>query len=310
LSGHTPERPSAPAPASGPRAIGWPERFAAGALTVDGFSLGGVETAVHVPELKLAIDVGRGGAPLVRCDHLALTHTHMDHAGGVPYLLALRQLYGMRAPTLYVPAQMAEALATMLRSWEAVQRYSILCPLVPVEPGERYPIARDVWLEPFRTYHPVPSNGYLVVREKKKLKPEHLGRPGTELAELKRRGEVIEEVVRDKVLAVTGDTLVEVLDKQPHILEAETLMIECTFLDDRKSLADSRAGGHVHLSELMPLAGAFHGKRLVLSHFSQLYDEAEVPALLEAFRDASGAAVYAFPMSPRRAAGHGADRAR
>ena len=280
-------------------AIAWAERLRVGAWTLEGFSLGGVETAVHVPELKLAIDVGRGGAPLVRCDHLALTHTHMDHAGGVPYLIALRQLYGMRLPTLYVPAQMAEAMTTMLRSWEAVQRYSIECPVVPVEAGERYAIAQNVWLEPFRTYHPVPSNGYLLVRERKKLKAELAGVPGPSLAAMKARGEVIEDIVKDKVLAVTGDTLVEVLDKQPHILEAETLLIECTFLDDRKSLADSRAGGHVHVSELMERAQVFGGGRLVLSHFSQIYDEAEVPGLLEPFRQASGAEVLAFPMSAR-----------
>lgn len=282
-------------------AIGWAERLRVGTWTLEGFSLGGVETAVYLPELKLAFDVGRGGPALVRCDHLALTHTHMDHAGGVPYLIALRQLYGMRLPTLYVPAQMAEAYLTMLRSWEAVQRYSIECPVVPVEPGRRYAIAQNVWLEPFRTYHPVPSNGYLLVRERKKLKSEHVGLPGSALAAMKARGEVIEDVLQDKVLAVTGDTLVEVLDRQPHILEAETLLMECTFLDDRKALADSRAGGHVHVDELMERRGLFAGKRLVLSHFSQIYDEREVPGLLEPFRQASGAEVIALPMSARSA---------
>jgi len=280
--------------------VGWPRPFRVGAWSLEGFSLGGVETAVHLPELRLAIDVGRGGAPLVRCDHLALTHTHMDHAGGVPYLIALRQLYGMKLPTLYVPAQIAEAMTAMLRSWEAVQRYSILCPVVPVEPGGRYAIARDVWLEPFRTYHPVPSNGYLVVREKKKLKPELVGQPGQVLAALRAQGQAIDDIVREKVLAVTGDTLVSVLDKQPELLLAETVMLECTFLDGRKSLADTRAGGHVHLSELLERVELLRGHRLVLSHFSQLYDEAAVPALLEPLREALGAEVFAFPMSARR----------
>lgn len=280
-------------------AIEWAERLRVGAWTLEGFSLGGVETALHVPELKLAFDVGRGGPALVRCDHLALTHTHMDHAGGVPYLIALRQLYGMRLPTLYLPAQMADAFTTMLRAWESVQRYSIECPIVPVEAGERYAIAQSVWLEPFRTYHPVPSNGYVLVRERKKLKAAFVGLAGPALAALKARGEVIEDVVKDRVLAVTGDTLIEVLDKQPHILEAETLLMECTFLDGRKALTDSRAGGHVHLDELMERRELFAGKRVVLSHFSQIYDEREVPGLLEPFRQASGAEVLALPMSAR-----------
>lgn len=277
-------------------ARGWPERFAIGPWTLEGYSLGGVETVVHVPELRLAIDVGRGPGSLVRCEHLALTHTHMDHAGGVPYLIALKQLYGMKLPTLYVPAQMAEAMRAMLASWEAVQRYSIVPPIVAVECGVRYPIGRDAWIEPFRTYHPVPSNGYVVGRTKKRLRPELAGVPGPTLAEMKRRGEAVDEPVDEHVLSVTGDTLIEVLDKQPRLLDAETVMLECTFLDDRKPLADARAGGHVHMSELLPRAGRLAGKRVVLSHFSQLYQEPEVVPKLEAFAAAAGAEVFAFPM--------------
>lgn len=288
-----------------PSSIVWPERFAVGPWTLEGFSLGGVETVVHVPELRLAIDVGRGPGSLVRCEHLALTHTHMDHAGGVPYLLALRQLYGMKLPTLYVPAQMAAPMVAMLRAWEPVQRYSIMPTVVPVEPGQRYPIGRDVWIEPFRTYHPVPSNGYLIGRDKKKLRPELLGVPGHELVERKRRGEVIEVTVSEKVLAVTGDTLPEVLDKQPQLLEAETVLIECTFLDDRKKLVDARAGGHVHMQDLLPRAKLFAGKRVVLSHFSQIYAETEIPGLLERFRDAAGAEVVAFPTTAAAMAARG-----
>ena len=271
----------APSDTQGP--VEAPAPIRAGELTVGGFSLGGVETAVLVPELRLAIDVGRGRQALVRCDHLALTHTHMDHAGGVPYLLALRQLYAMPAPTLYVPAQAADAFKTMLGAWEKVQRYPLGGAIIATEPGERYPIGRDTWLVPFRTYHPVPSNGYQVVRAKKRLRAEHVGRPGHELADLKRKGIVIEEVIEHALLAVTGDTLVEVVEKQPHLLDVDTLVLECTFLDGRKQLADARAGGHVHLDELMPFAGAFRNRQLVLSHFSQLYRSDEVPGLLARF---------------------------
>ncbi|MFO0747412.1 MAG: MBL fold metallo-hydrolase [Myxococcota bacterium] len=271
-----------------------------GGLNVTGYSLGGVETAVHLPELRLAFDVGRGRQALVRCDHLALTHTHMDHAGGLPYLLALRMLYGMAPPTIYVPAQMADALHAMLRGWEALQRYPFRSTVVACEPGERYPLTRELYLVPFRTYHPVPSNGYTVMRDTKKLRTELIGIDGQELARMKKAGEVIERIETRALLSVTGDTLPEVLDKQPHILDSEALVIECTFLDERKAIADARAGGHVHLAELMPYAEAFRSKQLVLSHTSQLYQPEEVMPLLAGFRARlrSETELIAFPMMP------------
>lgn len=286
------------APSASPRKP--PTGFAIGPYSLDGFSLGGVETVVRVPELRLAFDVGRGPQALIRCDHLALTHTHMDHVAGLPYLLALRQLFRMEAPTVYVPAQMAESLATMLASWEKVQRYPLAGPIVGVEAGMSIPLTPLVALEPFRTYHPVPSNGYTIVQHKKRLRAELVGTPGHLLAERKQRGETIEELVREPLLSVTGDTLVEVLDKQPHILESDTLLLECTFLDGKKALADSRAGGHIHIDELFERTEVFKNRRLVLSHTSQLHRPDEVAGLLRPLADRVAPELWAFPMEEGR----------
>jgi len=273
------------------------EPLLAGGHRVEGFSLGGIETAVILPELKLAFDVGRGRHDLLRCDHLALTHTHMDHAGGLPNLLALRKLYGQSAPTVYVPAQAAADFLAVIRAWEKSQRFPLIEDVVPVEAGQRYPIGRDLWLEPFRTFHPVPSCGYTVIRAVKKLRDELRGLPGPEIARLKREGTPIDRVLEQRIFAVTGDTLPEVLERNPALFEVEVLLMECTFLDDRKKRADARAGGHVHLAELWPFASAFANKTLVLSHFSQIYHPDEVAALLQPFAEAIAPELRCFPMT-------------
>ena len=54
-------------------------------------------------------------------------------------------------------------------------------------------------------------------------------------------------------LCYATDTLIRVLETNPSMLESKVLIMECTFYDERKSLADARAGCHVHLDELVPV---------------------------------------------------------
>lgn len=263
-----------------------------------GYSLGGVETAVYLPSWRLAIDVGRGRRELLRCEHIALTHGHMDHAGGLPYLLALRQLYSMKPPTVYVPAQSAAAVSAMLAGWDGLQRFESKLKLVAAEPGERYPLRRDLELVPFRTYHPVPSLGYTVVRRVDKLDPVYAELPGPEIGRLRREGVAVTREHRQPLLSVTGDTLPEVLDKQPHIADSQVLLIECTFLDHQKPYAAARAGGHVHLDDLLARADALRAPHVVLSHFSQIYSAEEIPALLEPLAARIPGELYCLPQTP------------
>ncbi len=51
-------------------------------------------------------------------------------------------------------------------------------------------------------------------------------------------------------------------------------------LSQKKSVADARAGCHIHLDELLPYAHRFRNEALVLMHFSQLYSPADVRRIL------------------------------
>jgi len=64
------------------------------------------------------------------------------------------------------------------------------------------------------------------------------------------------------------------------MLDSRVLILECTFYDERKSLADSRAGCHIHLDELVPIVDRFRNAHIVLMHTSQIYTPSEAREIL------------------------------
>ena len=82
--------------------------------------------------------------------------------------------------------------------------------------------------------------------------------------------------------AYVTDTLPEVLKHEPWLKSVQELMLECTFLDERKSVKLARKGGHIHLDELLPHFELLENQRIHLMHFSQLYTPKEIRQILSA----------------------------
>ena len=133
-----------------------------------------------------------------------------------------------------------------------------------------------------RTFHPVPSLAYLLVRRVAKLRAEFHGMTGPQIGALRRGGENVTEHEDRLELAYATDTLISALDHAPELYQASTLIMECTFLDDRKSIEAARAGCHIHLDEVIERAGSFANAHVVMMHFSQLYRPDEIAAMLDA----------------------------
>jgi ribonuclease Z len=224
----------------------------------------------------------------------------MDHAGGLPYVLALRQLFHMKPPRVYVLDRVADALRAMIVSWEALQRHELSCEIIPVIPGERYPLRKDLALIPFKTRHVVPSVGYTVVREVEKLRPELVEQSRDEIVRRREAGEPVTHTVTDSLLSFTGDTLPEALDDDGAWAGARVVVHEATFLDDAKPYEACRAGGHTHLRDLMERAHLFTGAHLVLSHFSQVHRWRDIPELLEPLAERITGQLYAMPTAEDR----------
>lgn len=253
----------------------------AGPYSIRGMSVGGIYTTLHVPELSVLLDVGLPLRAACASDHVFLSHGHVDHMGGLLGLLGVRGMMRKSGPPrLYAPAPIMDDLGRVLEVASRLQRFALEIDPVPMVAGSERHIDNNLWVRAFRTHHPVPSLGYQFYRKVRKLKPAFKSLPGAEIAERKRRGEDLFDEAEHLELCYATDTLVRVLDTNPSMLKSRVLILECTFYDERKSLADARAGGHIHLDELLERADAFENEHLVLMHTSQIYSPREAREIL------------------------------
>ncbi len=250
--------------------------------TIKGASLAGLYTSLWVPELDALLDAGHAFRRAASCSRLYLSHAHVDHVGALPSLLGMRGLMGLREPLeVYCPHAIVDPLRAGLEAFGAMHHWTLDVKLTPMAPGDEVRINRDLHVRAFATRHTVPSLGFLFLRRVKRLRPEFLELPGPEIAERRQRGEDLFTLHEHLDLAYATDTRPRVLDENPELYDVSTLILECSFLDERKSLDAARAGGHIHLDELLERAENFRNDALVLMHFSQLYKPAEVVEILD-----------------------------
>lgn len=254
----------------------------AGPYTVRGVSVGGVYTSIAVPELGLLFDAGIPARSFGAIDTILLSHGHADHVGSLPALLGIRALHGKtKPPRVVMPSEIVDDLTQALAALSRLQRWPLDIEPLGMNPGDELALRGDLHVRAVRTFHPVPSLAYLLTRKVAKLRPELHGLTGPQIAERRKRGDDVTELDERLELAYATDTLVSVLDHSPELLRARVLILECTFLDERKSLEAARAGCHIHLDELIERADRFENEHVVLMHCSQLYRTDEVAQILD-----------------------------
>jgi ribonuclease Z len=254
----------------------------AGAYTFRGVSVGGVYTSIAVPELGVLFDAGIPARSLAAIDTILLSHGHADHVGALPAILGIRALQGKtKPPRVVMPVEIVVDVLAALEALSRLQRFELAIEPVGVSPGDEVELRGDLRVRAIRTFHPVPSLAYLIVRRIAKLRPELRGLAGPEIAARRRAGEDVTEHEERLELGYATDTLITALDHAPELYDARVLMMECTFLDGKKPLDAARAGCHVHLDEVIERADRFHNEAIVLMHVSQLYAPNEVAALLD-----------------------------
>lgn len=257
-----------------------PAELRFGDLRIEGWSRAGDENWFRIHPPGLALDVGRGALQLAGAQDVFLSHGHLDHALGLPYVLSQRSLHRLAHTRVFCPGEIAEPLRDLIAAAERLERASYRYDLLPLAPGDRVEVGRDLAVEAFATDHVVPSLGFHLLRAKRRLAPAYAGLPPAELIALRERGVQTSEAVEELWLSYCGDTGPAVFDMEPRLFDSRILMLECTFLGE-----EHRDKGplfkHLHLGDIARRAGQFRNDALVLHHLSRRFKVGDLRAEVE-----------------------------
>ena len=238
----------------------------------------------HEP-FQLIIDAGEGlqlalGQKIWAPEVVALTHGHSDHVLGLPGFIASRKFAkgAQEKPlTVVFPDGNNGVLAVrelLARMWPATE-FPITW--VALRPGGEHRLARTRVLQAFATSHggSEPTQGYAVLEERRRLKPEYAGLAEREIrARARERGrDALMEPYRHVRFAHTGDAMPI---EPPLVAGADLLVHDATFLD----AGDRKWDIHATTLEALEVGRAAGVHCLVLHHLSIRYDRAAaLPAL-------------------------------
>jgi ribonuclease Z len=213
---------------------------------------------------------------------LFLSHGHLDHALGAPYLLSQRALHHRDSTRIFLPREIRDDLESLLRAAGRLERIEYRFELVPLAPGDRVELGGDLALEAFATEHVVPSLGMHLVRRRKKLRPELAGRSAAEIVAMRATGVDVHHEREEIWLSYCGDTGAGVWSLAPRLPESRVLMLECTFLGESQR-GKGAAFGHLHLDDLVAHEDRLSGhEAIVLHHLSRRHSTAELRAAVDA----------------------------
>ena len=101
-------------------------------------------------------DMGITPEEAIRCQHVFITHPHIDHIAGIVRHCSTREMMSMDAPTYYIGEEHRNAFEDMMDSWRRLNRSFLPYKIETMHPKRQIEINNQYFIRAFRSVHKVP----------------------------------------------------------------------------------------------------------------------------------------------------------
>ena len=242
---------------------------------LEGRSRAGHETVFRIRDLGVALDIGRCPDMVVSMQHVFITHTHLDHAAGIPFYAGQRRLQKLEGGTVYEPAEVADDVRALLAIQEKLTGAEFEIEVRGLMAGDEARFGRTHVVRAHTAPHRVAARAYEFLERRHHLRDEFANATRDEIAQLRRERVKVDEEHLWPILFYTGDTDRGLLEQCEAAYKAEVLMIECSFVIDGHQDRAAKYR-HIHIDDIADFADRFENQLIVLTHFSRRYSREEI----------------------------------